>query len=320
MVGKRTIDDAEALTLGSQAAGGLEVALVPSAGMVVCSLRHRGEELLGQRGGVRAYIEQRSTMGIPLLYPWANRLGATRFQVAGRLVDLERASPAPSHDPAGLPIHGLLAAADGWRVDRHAVAGDGGVLAASFDFGGHPGLIAAFPFAHRLRYEATLDRATLSIKTIVEAGEDSPVPIAFGYHPYFRLPGVERDDWEVRIPVRERLGLDVRMLPTGERAQVAIAPGPLSARTFDDEYLAPPERAPFVLAGGGRRIEVVFGDGFDFAQVYAPADDDVIAIEPMTAPTNALINGGPQLPVLAPGETYEASFSITVHPDRVMRG
>lgn len=41
------------------------------------------------------------------------------------------------------------------------------------------------------------------------------------------------------------------------------------------------------ILGGGRRIELRLGAGYGFAQVYAPADDDVIAYEPMTAPTNA---------------------------------
>ena len=42
-----------------------------------------------------------------------------------------------------------------------------------------------------------------------------------------------------------------------------------------------------------------------------PDDDDVIAFEPMTAPTNALVSGQ-DLKLLQPGESYEASFSIKV--------
>jgi hypothetical protein len=32
----------------------------------------------------------------------------------------------------------------------------------------------------------------------------------------------------------------------------------------------------------------------------------------MTAPTNALVTGGPDLPLVAPGESFSATFSITV--------
>jgi galactose mutarotase-like enzyme len=52
--------------------------------------------------------------------------------------------------------------------------------------------------------------------------------------------------------------------------------------------------------------------GYPYTQVYAPADDDVVALEPMTAPTDALLVGGSELPVVAPGESFRAEFSITV--------
>ena len=312
MIGERTIDGVPALTLASEAVGGIEAAIVPGAGVVVCSLLHRGEQVLGQRGGLRRYMERRSTMGIPLLYPWANRLSQDRFAVAGRIVDLALASPAPSRDPAGLPIHGLLGAARGWQVESHSARPDGGVLQASFDFASHPGLTDAFPFPHELLFAAELRGPALSITTTVSAAHEAPVPIAFGYHPYFRLPRVARAEWEVEVPVAERMLLDHRLLPTGEREPVEVAPGALGDRTFDDEYVAPPEQRPFILAGGGRRIEVAFTRGFPFAQVYAPADDDVIAFEPMTAPTNALVTGGSALPLLQAGDRHLANFSITI--------
>jgi aldose 1-epimerase len=217
-----------------------------------------------------------------------------------------------AHGLGGLPIHGLLAAADGWRVDTHEAAGDGGALVASFDFGRHGRLVTAFPFPHRVVFEASLLGSTLTVSASVHASRETPVPISFGYHPYLRLPGVDRADWEVTVPVCEGMKLDRRMLPTGEREAVQVESGPLGSRTFDDEYVAPAEATPFVLAGGGRRVELSIGRGYRFAQVYAPADDDVIAFEPMTAPTNALVSGGGDLPLIASGDHYEATFSITL--------
>src|SRR2546422_11718314 len=128
MIGERMVEGFSALTLASSD-GEFEGAFVPDAGMVGCSLRHRGEELLGQRGGVRACVAERSTMGIPLLYPWANRLARRRFSAAGREIDLESDSLPLSLDPNELPIHGLLAGASGWQVGRHEPVGDGALLA-----------------------------------------------------------------------------------------------------------------------------------------------------------------------------------------------
>src|SRR5262249_39845758 len=248
--------------------------------MVGCSLRHRGQELLGQRYGLEAYVAERKTMGIPLLYPWANRVGSRRFTVAGREVVIDPDATPLRLDDAGLPMHGLLSAVEGWRLTEH----DDATLSARFDFGAHEALMAAFPFAHELRFDATLAGATLTIALTVLASSDAPVPIAFGFHPYLRLPGVARSDWEVEIPVREHLRLDARMLPTGERVAAHVAPGRLAARTFDDAYTAPADGEPFVLAGGGRRIELAFEAGYPYAPGFAPAADDVIAFQPMAAP------------------------------------
>jgi aldose 1-epimerase len=312
MIGARVVDGFSALTLASPAAGGIEATFVPSAGMVGCSLRHRGEELLGQRRGLRAYVADRATMGIPLLYPWANRVARLRFPVAGREVAIDPQATPVRRDADGLAMHGLLTGAAGWHVERHEALADGAALAARFDFAAHEALMAAYPFAHQLRFEATLTGPTLTIATTVQATSDGPVPIAFGYHPYLRLPGLAREEWHVEVPVREQLRLDAQMLPTGERFNAEVYAGRLGARTFDDAFVAPPVGAPFVLSGGGRRIEVAFLGGYPYAQVFAPDDDDVIAFEPMTAPTNALVDGGAELALLAPGESYEASFSITL--------
>ena len=311
MIRDRGIDGFDAIELSAPEQA-VEACFVPGAGMVGCSLTHRGEELLGQRGGLARYVAKRSTMGIPLLHPWANRLGERDFRVAGREVNVDAADPPPSTDPNGLPIHGLLAAATGWKVAARAPTSDGGTLTARFDFAAEAGLMRAFPFPHELALEATLTGSTLRITTTVRATGDAPVPVAFGFHPYFRLPGVAREAWEVEIPVRERLLLDDRMLPTGRGEKAPVPSGPLGSRTFDDAYVAPPSSEAFAVAGGGRRIEVRFESGYPYAQVYAPADDDVIALEPMTAPTNALATGGGELPVVAPGESFSASFSIGV--------
>jgi aldose 1-epimerase len=309
VIGTRGVDGFEALTLSSGEAE-LEVAFVPGAGMVGCSLLHHGEEeLLGQRGGLARYVVDRSTMGIPLLHPWANRVAKRHFRVAGREVDLWAHPGLYTLGPKGLPIHGLLAAAEGWKVDRHEDIGEGPRLVGTFDFAAREDLMTVFPFPHQLWVEARISDETLTIATTVRPSGETPVPIAFGYHPYLRLPGVERSAWVVEIPVSERVVLDSEELPTGESEPADVAAGPLGSRTFDDEFVAPTE--PFALEGGGRRIEVFIGPGYPYAQVYAPDDDDVIAFEPMTAPTNALVSGQ-DLKLLEPGESYEASFSIEV--------
>jgi aldose 1-epimerase len=316
MVGERSEEGFPALTLESGALGEVEAIFVPEAGMICCSLRHRGQELLGQRGGLTKYVESGSTMGIPFLHPWANRLGESRFELAGREVKLGLDGLHIKRDQAGLPMHGLLTGARGWRVERHLELDgegkeDGGELLASFDFGSYPRLLEAFPFPHRVEIEAILSGSKLRIATTVRAGGEGAVPIAFGFHPCLRLPGVERPEWEIEAPVRERLELDGRMLPTGRREPVGIVSGLLRGRSFDDAFIAPPPGEPFVLTGGGRCLTLRMDESYPFAQIYAPADLDAVAFEPMTAPTNALVSGE-DLRMLPAGESFTAMFEIAI--------
>jgi galactose mutarotase-like enzyme len=115
----------------------------------------------------------------------------------------------------------------------------------------------------------------------------------------------------VAIPVRTRLVLDERMLPTGGTESANEPLAPLGDRSFDDAYTDIDLRGVFALEGGGRRIEVTFGEGFDYAQVYAPADQEFVCFEPMTAPANAL-STGTGLRTVAPGEALSASFEVRV--------
>jgi galactose mutarotase-like enzyme len=289
--------------------GDLSATFVPQLGMIGASLEHKGEELLGQRNGLPAYETRGSTMGIPVLHPWANRLGGFQYEVAGRHVTIDPDSPLVKLDENGLPIHGLLNASPYWKA-QHA---DTGALTATLDFGAHPELLEAFPFPHELRLEATLDGERLTIATTISASQDSPVPVSFGFHPYLALPGVPRAEWQVELPVEQHLILDERSIPTGAGEPADIPPGPLGDRAFDDGYAQLSGEPPtFVLQGGGRRIELSFDEGYDYAQVYAPEGQDLICFEPMTAATNALLAGGPGLVILQPGEQKQASFSIAV--------
>jgi len=290
----------------------VDAAFAPTVGMIGCSLRHRGAELLGQRGGLAKYAAQGSTMGIPLLHPWANRLSRTAYSVAGMAATLDGCAGRLHRDGNGLPMHGLLAASPNWRITARAADAQSARLSAALDFATDAALLAAFPFRHTLTLEIALSGATLSIGTILRPTGRIPVPVAFGFHPYLQLPGVARADWYIEAPVRRHLLLDARMIPSGQSEAIAIEPGRLGTRAFDDLFTDLDRPTHFVLAGGGRRITVTFDEGYPYAQLYAPGAESLICFEPMTAPTNALVAGGQSLRLVEPGHEYRAVFSIAV--------
>ncbi|HEY0632133.1 MAG TPA: aldose 1-epimerase [Thermoleophilaceae bacterium] len=283
--------------------GDLAATFVPSLGMIGASLEHRGVEILGQRNGLPAYEAKGSTMGIPLLYPWANRLATLHYEAAGKAVDIDADSPRVRLDPNGLPIHGLLAANPQWQTSEQD-----GALHATLDYGAQPELLEAFPFPHELRLEIALHGDALEITATVDANAGSPVPVSFGFHPYFTLPDVPREEWHIELPATEHLELDDKGIPTGAIQQIEPDDGPLGDRTFDDAYAK--VGGDFVLRGGGRRIAVAFESGYPYAQVYAPEGQALICFEPMTAPTNALVAG--TAPVVEAGSQAHASFRIGV--------
>ena len=200
----------------------LEATLAPAANLVCASLRHRGAELLGQRGGVEAYVEKSSTMGIPLLHPWANRLAAPAYRVSGTEVRFDPASPLIKLDPGGLPIHGVAPRRLRWEVEESEPEW----LSARLRWEDED-LLAVFPFRHELVTRVWIGDDGLSYRTTLRPTGEQPVPVAFGYHPYLVLPGVPRTEWEIELPVTRRLDLDARGIPTGEVDVVEESPGPL---------------------------------------------------------------------------------------------
>jgi aldose 1-epimerase len=291
------------------AAGALEASFLPGLGLLGTSLRHRGEELLALPGGLARYRDGHVT-GLPILAPWANRLPGWRYRAAGVEVDLDGLE-LPT-DPGGLPIHGTLTAARGWRLERLAAEAGAAVLQASLDYGADPRRLAAFPFPHRLAVEAALTAGALAVTTILEATGERPVPVAFGWHPYLRLPGAPRASWRLLLPDRTHLALDGRGLPTGQAASEPAEADPVGDRTFDDLYAldGDPAGRRLGLEAAGRRLLVDYGAGYDHAQVFAPPDAEFVCLEPMTGPTAALAAG--TTPLVAPGDRFAATFTIRV--------
>jgi len=306
-----TVEGFAARTLVSPQ-GTLEATFVTGAGMVGSSLRHEGAELLDPRGGVARYAAQGATMGLPLLHPWANRLEGFRYAAAGRAVTLSTASGVLHLDENGLPIHGLLPGRSRWEVTREEATPSAARLETRMVFSPDAALLEAFPFPHEVCLDITLRDDALVVATTLTPTGDVAVPVSFGFHPYLRLPGVPREQWMVDLPVRQRLVLDERQLPTGAREAVRIDPAPLAGRTFDDAFIAPPDGAPFTVAGGGRCIAVEFVRGYAAAQVFSPPHAAFICFEPMTAPANALVRGGPDLRLMEPGARFTAEFAIRI--------
>jgi galactose mutarotase-like enzyme len=271
--------------------------------MLCTSLRWRGDEYVARPGTIADFRRGRAT-AVPLVHPWANRLARRSYRAAGRRVDL-RGVTLPT-DGAGLPIHGNV-----FGVPFDVVHVDAARVVARLDYGAHRALMRAFPFPHLVTVDARLHaQRGLTITTEVRPTGRLAVPVSFGWHPYLRLPGPRRADWKLYLPTREHLELDERLVPTGRSVREPAERARVGRRTFDDHYALGRDRT-FVLAAHGRSLSLRFGRAYPFAQLFAPAGREYVAIEPMTAPIDALGRG--VAPVVHAGGRFRATFSLAVH-------
>jgi aldose 1-epimerase len=287
-------------------AGDLEAVFLPANGMLGASLRHRGVEMLGRVEDLETAAEKGSTAGIPFLHPWANRLAEPRYRILGRQVELNVSSPLLHLDEHKLPMHGVPWSMLHWTVTEEKQD----FLKARLDWSAID-LLTVFPFRHSVELAVHIRPDGLTLQTTLVAGSDGPVPVSFGFHPYLRLPGVSRANWQLELPEMRKLVLDVHGIPSGDDRTFGGFSGQLGENSLDDGFALLQERTSFSVAGAAYKLSVDFLEGYRYVQVFAPKDKDYIALEPMTAPTSALTSGR-ALRLVGPDDRFRAVFRILI--------
>ena len=296
------------------------VEICPAAGFSAVSFRVAGGEHLHLPAALGPFVAAVRTGGIPFLHPFANRLRGTRWTFESRTIDPD-ATPFRHADGNGLPMHGYLLrwpgvdGTGGWAIRTAADRGSA-EIEGSLEWGDHADLMSAFPFAHRLTLRYRLDGRSLEVQATV-APHDRPMPVSFGWHPYFRLPDAARTSLSLALPRLAKVALDAAGLPKREQGRLEESDqlprrADLANETFDDLYRLAEPAGSISLQAGESSVVVEPRRGIRFLQVYSPAGQPFAAIEPMTAPTAALDDGGPDRPVVEAGETFTAGFRVTV--------
>ncbi len=181
-----------------------------------------------------------------------------------------------------------------------------------------------WPFAHEYEMTYILSNGELEVRIAVTNLSAEPMPLAIGFHPYFRIPDAPRNDWVGRIPAGRRVVTDARLIPTGQYKPMDLAdPFLLENRTLDDGFVDldrdPDGRARFYIASSGKTVEVLFGPKWQAAIVWEPNDgkgqpQEFICFEPMAGITNAvnLNHDGkyPELQSVPAGGTWTESFWV----------
>jgi len=306
----------------SDAAHGVEVAIAPSIGNCAYEMKVHGQNILHfPYDDITGFPRGNEQCPVPLLAPWANRMTEQGFWANGRRyafnLGLGNLNPA-------MQMHGLLSNSPLWRVSELAGGADSAHVTSRLEFWKEPDLMAQWPFAHEYEMTYSLTGGVLEVRlTVINVGAQ-PMPLMAGYHPYFRIPGIPRDEWVARIPARQRVVADGRRIPTGERTPMDLpSPLPLKGRTLDDGFVDLERdssgRAHFSIEAAGRAVEVAFGPKYTVAVVWEPAPPpgrtrEFICFEPMTAITDGanLAHQGkyPELQSIPAGGRWTESFWV----------
>ena len=242
-----------------------------------------------------------------VLVPWPNRVRDGRWDDEGTTRQLALTEPKTAN-----ASHGLL------RFTAYEVshtAAEAVLRATVVPQTGYPYLVET-----TVTYALTADG--IAVTHTLTNRSTTPAPVALGTHPFVTIGDVDPHDLVLRIPAETAFTTDERMLPTGTRpAEATLRDGVrLGDVTLDTGFTDLARDADgrvrhSLTAPDGRRVTLWQGEGFDYVQVYTtpayPGQSLAVAIEPMTAPADAL-NSGLGIRRLAPDETWTLRWGITL--------
>ena len=315
---RQTTEQGVSIVQLKDAANGVEVSVMPSAGNRAYEMKVHGHNILYFSGGDLAQYQKQPPMeGVPFLAPWGNRLDEAAFWANGKKYLLNPGLGNLSASP--LPIHGLLVTSPLWQVTEVGADARGAHLTSRLEFWKYPDLMAQWPFAHEYEMTYRLADGVLEVRTTVTNLGKEAMPLVLGFHPYYRIPDIPRDEWTAHLPARQAVVTDARLIPTGEYKPMDLPdPLPLKGRTLDNGYRDLVRdsngRATFWIEAAGKKVEAVFGRNYPAAVVWEPAGREFICFEPMAGITDAvnLNHEGkyPELQTVAPGAKWTESFWI----------
>jgi aldose 1-epimerase len=279
----------------TDAAHGVEVSVAPGIGNRAYEMKVHGKNILYfPFADVSEFQKHPRLCGIPFLAPWADLLSEPGFWANGKRyafnMDLGNVR-------GNMPIHGLLVTSPLWRVTEVSADGRSAHVTSRLELWRYPDLLAQWPFAHEYEMTYSLADGALEVKTTIANRSAEPMPVAIGYHSFFQIPDIARDEWVAHFPARIHVIPGEHNIPTGEMRPLDLPnPLPLRGRTLDDGFTDferdSDSRAHFWIEAGGRRVETLLGPKYNVATIWLPNGPggqprEFICFEPLSA----IING-----------------------------
>src|SRR5262249_27730759 len=125
-----------------------------------------------------------------------------------------------------MPSHGLLVNSPLWEVTEVAADAGSAHVTSRLQFWKYPDLAAQWPFAHEYEMTYRLGHGELAVATTIRNLSAEPMPLAIGFHSFFQIPDIPREEWTARLPARIHVIAGDHNVPTGEMRPLDI-PNPL---------------------------------------------------------------------------------------------
>ncbi len=283
---------------------GNSFSIVPAAGANMLDIQFAGHSILDGHSTPEE-LEAGKWGKSTILFPFPNRLDEGKYRWLGKEYQF------PINNVAtGNAIHGFVRE-EAFEVEYVFLAKNFASIRCYFDYvGDRP----YYPFPFSLEIEFSIhDTGKFELAVEVENLHHAPIPIGFGWHPYFRLTETANEH-RLKVPACEKVGINDRMIPTGGRTQFKDFQALTTIReTMLDTCFHNAKTSgqyQLVLEGGGRRLRLKAPVAqFPFFQVFTPPHRESIALEPMTCNVDAF-NNQQGLVGLAPDKKWKGKMSL----------
>ncbi|HEY3288550.1 MAG TPA: aldose 1-epimerase [Anaerolineae bacterium] len=259
------------------------------------------------------------------LVPWSNRVVDARFEFERTYYKLR------PNTPQGFAIHGDVRER-AWRVVESTPT----AITCTLDSNEFSDFNFPFPLHTSIRYQLKANTYTTTLA--VENAGDQPMPVGFGFHPYFNRGIVNADDDEAQLELRVQgvypplPGMSASPVPQSRRTlagddatgMIDVPPSmdfstrvQVGKRDIDHCFGGWDGRAEISYPRSGVKLEFECDAVFGHVIVFTPPGKPFFAVEPVTHANDgfnlyARAVCGNGIRVLQPHESISGAFHISV--------
>ncbi|TGL59588.1 aldose 1-epimerase [Leptospira sarikeiensis] len=248
-----------------------------------------------------------------LMFPWVNRHASPEFLIGGKKWEASE----PIRDSNEFPVHGLVHSLER-KLLKLRQDGKGAEFRVIFPDSWRDSALSGIAIREEYSIEETLSGTLLTVKTKFNNLRSDSIRFAYGYHPYLDL-GKKEEDWKLSLYLDKNLELNENLVPIQPFISNSIQ-SVLDGESIPKlDHLFYGKEPRVVLENLKNKYSVTIlspppEEGqipLNYYQIYTKPDHSAIAVEPCSAPGNALLSGQDLKELKGHSETF-GEFRILV--------